>query len=500
MLSRRTYRPSSVNLQHVLAILLPLLLYAGVRLSPDPEFDVPHGHFVVVSGVSLLAAVLAALVAWAAVHVRNLEITFLALAFMSLAGFFTVHGLSTPGVMMGPNAVVSIAASLSMASAAFFLLLATLPGDSAPLRWLGAHRGALLAGWGALLLVFAATALVTPHVWDWWGTGGGYEEAGEEGAAGALAVLWEWLLEYHGWLALVMIAVAGVAWRRFLHAYRYARLPLQRALALAAGWILVALFIASTSETWRLSWWLYHLVLLAAVVAMLVGLLRYSVGQGSFMRSLQALALSDPLEQLEQGLSPGLAGLVTAAEVHDPYTAGHGLRVARLGVRIGQELGLAPEALRALGQGGWIHDLGKIGVPHSILNKPGALTVEERTQVESHPEAGYRIAQGIGSLSDELDAIRFHHERWDGAGYPMKLRGEEIPLLARVLAVADVYDALTTKRAYRDAWGAEQTLAFIRSHAGTQFDPACVAAAERLFGATPPEERPLGGLAPTPVG
>ncbi|HEX6971931.1 MAG TPA: HD-GYP domain-containing protein, partial [Limnochordia bacterium] len=153
----------------------------------------------------------------------------------------------------------------------------------------------------------------------------------------------------------------------------------------------------------------------------------------------------------------------------------------RLAVRIGEEMGLGPEALRALAQGGLLHDIGKIHVSDAILNKPGPLTPEEQAIIQRHPEDGYAMARGLGTLTAELDVIRYHHERWDGSGYPRGLRGEKIPLLARVLAVADVYDALTSHRAYRPAWSEQQALAYVREQAGRQFDPDCVAALIRVI-------------------
>jgi len=521
------------------AVVLPLALYLTLRLSPDPILSVPRGHFVVVSAVSLGAAAFAAAVGWAAHHLRNLQITFLALAFFSLAAFFSLHGLTTPGILLGPNNVVAVAVNFSLGSAAVFLALATLPATVWPLRWLSRHQRALVAAWAALVVLLCTSGLLAPPLWSGVtppasaadastagldhlngstgsvaaeasppagptqdSTSSGYGpdpaagSAGYDLAGGSASVADTAPHALHegqaasgygrviidGWdVAVVMLS--ALALTRFLRAYRYARQPLQLSLSLASAWLLVAQIIAATSTVWRLSWWLYHFLLLAAVLAMLYGLVRYHTSSGSWLSGLQALFHADPLERLARGLSPGLASLVTATEVRDAYTAGHGRRVAELAIRIGQLMGLPPEALRALAQGGWIHDLGKIGVPDHILNKPGALTPEERALIEAHPEHGYRIAVGLGTLADELDLIRYHHERWDGSGYPSGLRGPRIPVLARILAIADVYDALTSRRAYREPWTPERALAHIRSGAGSHFDPACVTAFEQLMAA-----------------
>ncbi len=532
----------------IAAVALPLALYLTLRLSPDPAISVPREHFAIVSVVSLGAAVFAAAVGWAAHHLRNLQITFLALAFFSLAAFFSLHGLTTPGMLLGPNNVVSVAVSLSLGSAAVFLALATLPASARPLRWLGRHQRALVAAWTATVVLVCASGLLAPQLWSGAtppASAAGARPAGSpdtgldrlNGSAGSAAAEGSSLaglkqdstssgygpdpaaatagydlaggsaivadtaphalhegqvpsgydrVIIDGW-DITVVVLSALALTRFLRAYRYARQPLQLSLSLASAWLMVAQIIATTSTVWRLSWWLYHFLLLAAVLAMLYGLVRYQTSSGSWLSGLQALFHADPLERLARGLSPGLASLVTATEVRDAYTAGHGRRVAELAIRIGQMMDLPPEALRALAQGGWIHDLGKIGIPDHILNKPGALTPEERALIEAHPEHGYRIAVGLGTLADELDLIRYHHERWDGGGYPSGLRGPQIPVLARILAIADVYDALTSRRAYREPWTPERALAHIRSGAGSHFDPVCVAAFEQLIAAGGPE-------------
>jgi HD-GYP domain-containing protein (c-di-GMP phosphodiesterase class II) len=137
-------------------------------------------------------------------------------------------------------------------------------------------------------------------------------------------------------------------------------------------------------------------------------------------------------------------------------------------------MGLQPEALRALHQGAALHDVGKISVPDQVLNKPGELDADEWRWIERHPEVGWELASRARSLRDSLSAIRFHHERWDGSGYPDHLAGEEIPLSARIVAVADVWDALTSERAYRPAWAPDRAVAHVAAAAGALFDPSCV--------------------------
>ena len=152
-------------------------------------------------------------------------------------------------------------------------------------------------------------------------------------------------------------------------------------------------------------------------------------------------------------------------------------------------MGQPPEQLRALAQGGIIHDVGKLEVPDQILGKPGRLTPEERAVIEKHPVAGFEMCKRLGFLPDELAIIRHHHERWDGTGYPDRLRGEQIPLLARVLSIADVYDAVTSTRSYRAAWSHDRAMALILEESGRAFDPACVAAWVRMMAEEPALDR-----------
>jgi HD-GYP domain-containing protein (c-di-GMP phosphodiesterase class II) len=127
-----------------------------------------------------------------------------------------------------------------------------------------------------------------------------------------------------------------------------------------------------------------------------------------------------------------------------------------------------------IARGAYLHDLGKIGIPDEILNKPGRLTQDEREVIETHPQLGYEIASGASGLEETLGVILHHHERYDGGGYPLGLTGKEVPIEARVVTVADVWDALTSDRAYRKGWSAPEALAHIEAGRGTHFDPRVV--------------------------
>ena len=171
-----------------------------------------------------------------------------------------------------------------------------------------------------------------------------------------------------------------------------------------------------------------------------------------------------------------LACLVEDAERVDPSLRLHSRNVARLSVEIGKTLELAPPELAVLALAAAVHDIGKIGVPGEVLRKPGALDPWERAAIERHPSEGERLLEPHVDSADVLAIVRSHHERWDGGGYPDGLTGEQIPLGARIVAVADAFTAMVEPRPYRKARSAELARAELLEQAGRQFDPACAEA------------------------
>jgi response regulator RpfG family c-di-GMP phosphodiesterase len=163
--------------------------------------------------------------------------------------------------------------------------------------------------------------------------------------------------------------------------------------------------------------------------------------------------------------------LVRTMEERDPYTAGHSLRVRRYSLALADALDLDSGHRKHLSLAAKLHDIGKIGVPEAILNKQGVLTETEMETVRQHPEIGERVLTPIIRQSEILAAIRGHHERLDGTGYPDRLRGSAIPLLARIITIADCFDALTTSRAYRGAMSVPKAVEVLRKGSGTQFEP-----------------------------
>ncbi len=166
--------------------------------------------------------------------------------------------------------------------------------------------------------------------------------------------------------------------------------------------------------------------------------------------------------------------LVKAVEAKDQYTAEHSTKVAAYAVRLGKELMMPPNSLETLANASHLHDIGKIGIPDQILNKPDKLTDEEFALVAQHPAFGFRILKPLRMLDQELPGVLYHHEKYDGTGYPSGKQGEEIPLIARIMAIADTFDTLTSDRSYRTAWTVEEALAEIQQCSGTHYDPKLV--------------------------
>jgi HD-GYP domain-containing protein (c-di-GMP phosphodiesterase class II) len=195
----------------------------------------------------------------------------------------------------------------------------------------------------------------------------------------------------------------------------------------------------------------------------------------------QAASLSAALTELEKSYQETLAALSAALDARDRETEGHSQRVTKWAVAIGRQLELSPGQLTSLERGALLHDVGKIGISDNILRKAGPLTSHERAIMNQHPRLGFEMLKGIPFLKNALPVVLHHQEMYDGSGYPAGLRGQEIPLGARIFAVADTYDAMTSTRPYRDALSHQEALDEIIAHAGTQFDPYVVQAFIELF-------------------
>ena len=424
----------------------------------------PVGHFYVVSAVAIANVVLGLAAGVVALRAASIRVLLLALSFISMSVIFAIHGLATPGFLVDVrfSGVTGFTSRLSLLIATAFLATSAVEWPDSYLRRFQRYHAHLLIGWLLVLASFAAVAVSSPQ-------------------SIPPRIVTHIAFQY-GATALVVV-LASFAALRYFQGYRRSGLPLYGAVTVGSVLILQAQVSMHFGAVWSGTFWLYHAQLLMGFSAILWGVAAEYVRGKSPQLAIEQLTANDAMEQIRAGYTGSIVSLAAALEARDGYTIGHGERVAALAVLIAQAMGLSQGRLRALSQGALLHDIGKIGVPDAILHKPGALTDEEFEQIKEHPARGDTVLASAFQgerYRVERAVIRHHHERWDGSGYPDALRGETIPLEARVTAVADVYDALRSARSYRGAWTREQAQETISEGSGSHFDSDCVEAFFRV--------------------
>ncbi len=291
-------------------------------------------------------------------------------------------------------------------------------------------------------------------------------------------------------MALAAVPLGLLAWRA-ARTYLLTRRVSDLVVTEGVIWLIGAQFGLLNFSMADCAWWTAHLLEVAGIgmVGIPVALdLRHAVGSRPLVGDLRAL---DLVRNEEAFLGGRVRAILTRLGEKDPSTEGHTRRVATLAVAIGERLGLPEGRLRQLALGGLLHDVGKLSVPNAILNKPGRLTDEEFTEIRRHPGAGRELLSELGGFSPlVLELVESHHERLDGAGYPNRVPAGELDLAVRILTVADVYDALTADRVYREAWPSERAIGLLEGDSGSAFDPDCVAALRELVAAERPEASP----------
>jgi putative nucleotidyltransferase with HDIG domain len=194
----------------------------------------------------------------------------------------------------------------------------------------------------------------------------------------------------------------------------------------------------------------------------------------------QAREIEAAYEVLEDTYDQTLKALMSALDARDRETEGHSNRVSQLACLLGEKIGLNSDQLKALERGALLHDIGKIGISDTILHKPGKLTEDEWKIMRMHPDIGSRIVERIPFLQESMPVVRYHHERWDGSGYPLGLKGEDIPIQARIFAAVDVFDALTSKRNYRQKSAPNEAVQYLHEQSGVLFDKRIVEVLSQL--------------------
>ena len=475
-----------------LLALMPTLLL-GLFLGnviPDANWGSATFHIYIVSFASLLALILTILMTAAALQLRDPRVLFFSLAFMGITGIFLTHGLTTPGELVPANPWVAISSPFALFVGAIFLALATVRWSPSITQQIVNRQKTILLLFAGFLLTYGAVAIGTSltiksssgMVMDddsMYGMSMDMPGGIKTPFVGLFRFLEQPLVSHtlSGLTVLLLLIVI----RHFLRVYADSRNPLAAGFFFSALLTLQSEISVVTTSMWHLSWWEYHVVMVVALGIAITGLVREYVQTPSLQGVVGGLLLRDTISQLQSGYTEVIVALVEAVEAKDPYTRGHTQRVAELAVLIGQDLGLSGERLQTLNQSAMLHDIGKISVPDSVLNKPGRLTEEEFEFVKEHPVRGHRIIQNVRSLRHEVAGVRHHHERLDGSGYPDGLRGDAIPLDARIIAVADVFDALTSARPYRGPWSSQHAFQILDEEAGVTLDADCVGALHRVL-------------------
>ncbi|MEZ5244514.1 MAG: HD-GYP domain-containing protein [Acidimicrobiales bacterium] len=441
----------------MLALPLAVLVVLRANRGLDPRWFSAYGHLFVVSTIAACALGVAAVSTFIGIRLAKHGVVWLAAGCVVVGVAMVGHGLTTPGVWGRQDFNLWVGRFPYIAMAA---LAVSLVGASTSPRWAvnrllaSRPKSALAAVTVPLAALVVVTAADPRLVW------GDRSVPGEEVILDVVAI----------GCVVLLIPVIGVHWRRWL----LGKDEVQLALVFAAAMCIAALTAFEHGVFAHLSWWDYHAYLLAGF-----GCTAYALWtRGRRARAVTDILAStfehDPFEVIVAGYPEALQSMVRAVELKDAYTHGHSARTAELAVELGQRMRLGADRLRVIARGAYLHDLGKIGIPDEILNKPGRLTVDERAVIETHPRLGYEMASVVKSLNEVLPVILHHHERLDGAGYPDGLSGTDIPLEARVVAVADVWDALTSRRAYRDPMSQEEALAHVVASRGSHLDTAVV--------------------------
>lgn len=448
----------------VVALAIPLVIFAVLRLNPewDRSWGTSSFHFYVVSAATLLSAGACLVLIISARTMRETRVMFLALAFFALAVLFSVHGLLTPGFIFD-EAYSSLGRSPWMATLAAGVF-ATLSVVSVP-RLSNVHGRfrtpeVIFGVSAALICGYFVISMFSPD----WLKGFPTED--------------EW---FQNTLSVASISLLSFAAWRYYQSYQFARLPGQLAVAVGLVFLAEAQISLDFGIFWQYSWWLYHGLFLVAFCTVLLGWTWEVVRAGSGSAIADGLAMRDALTQLNRGRPNDLVALADKIEHHDLETFKHTDRVAAFAYAIGREIGFSAARQRELVLAAQMHDVGKIGLPHHILTKPGPLTEDEWTYIRQHPGKGFDILSRMRNMEGIAVVIRHHHERYDGTGYPDGSAGEQIPLDARIISVADTFDALTSERPYRAAMTIEQACNELRNVAGSQLDPELVAVVVRLI-------------------
>jgi HD-GYP domain-containing protein (c-di-GMP phosphodiesterase class II) len=460
----------------------PIVAFLVLMQKPawDHTWGTYPGHFWIVSITALGAAIACGLFIGAARSLRETRTIFLGLAFMSIAGIFSVHGLLTPGhIFHEVYAPLQVSTWFSVLAGSFFVACSAVALPEHADDWLKRNGSIVFGAIAVGLGFYIGLSLASPEWLNW-------------------VPIRDRTLQLCVAAATFSLLTFSVV--RYFQAFLFARLPSQWAMVVALVMLIEVQVSITWGRFWLYSWWEYHFLYAGAFIVLFSGWAIEVVRAGALSVFAEGLTMRDAVAQLNRGHGQPIADLVDAIEHKDLYTLGHVRRVAGYALAIGREMHLSTSEQRHLALAAEMHDVGKIGTPDRILMKPGRLTQEEFEVIKEHVDRGYQIAQNVDALKPVAEAIRHHHEKVDGSGYPGALKQDEIPLLSRIVAVADAYDAMTSGRVYQPAVAQHDALAELQRCAGTHFDRACVEAFLTGLARHEPEDLPALAAPPTPKG
>lgn len=443
-----------VSWKRLFAVLFFVPLAAQLALarfgSSDPWFESTPALFAFVVSVASGCALFSVALVQRGWATGVAELAWTGLFFLGSSSMVLVHGLLVPGVLAGGSPTYE-----------FSMMLAGPVGLLAASPMLGSRRGVLARAWRTwtVLSVICIVAFMV-----------------------TLIVARDVLPTFEARSAIGILVIAATSCGVMLLARRQmdlARIADSKGpLVIAAGYSLVvgSFGLLFFDQPWSSAFWIAHAMDTVGAVAGVIGalaLLRPSTAMNAVLAPVLAF---EPIAALEVAMTPEVREYITALDSKDPLTRDHVVRTAELALEVGDYMRLAPESRRVVALTGALHDIGKIAIPDEVLSKPGALTDDEWKTMRSHAALGGDMLAASAALSDLGPAVRAHHERVDGTGYPDGLSGDEIPLEARIVAVCDSFDAMAYTRRYRSARPLSEVIATLREHAGTQWDPMIVQA------------------------
>jgi HD-GYP domain-containing protein (c-di-GMP phosphodiesterase class II) len=415
-------------------------------------------HFYGVGVSALVATAAAVVLTTVGARERDARTVIVGGGFALMAALLAVHGLSTPGVILGKNGLIAVTGAATLPVGAAVMTLAALPAFVGPRA---ISRVLVVEGvLGGAIVAFSLVGALVPSV-----------VPGVPAPRSAPAVgLFVFGLVLYGALAI-----------RAMNTFLLTRRAADFAVVIGIVLLSCALYGALFLSFMDLGWWLGHIFELTGIVVVGASLV-WDLRRGRRSRALVGdLRAAELVAAEEAFLGARVRALMERLADKDTSTELHTRRVAALAVEVGELLGLSPTRLRSLAIGGLLHDIGKLSIPESILQKPGALDDDEYAVIKLHPERGRELLNELGGFDENVRRLVLdHHERLDGSGYPRGLEARSIDLATRILAVCDVYDALVSPRIYRPAWPHEEALALLHDESDSAFDARCVEALERV--------------------